>query len=253
MKSLKIAAVIALGFTLGMPPPAPTAGYQSNKPFPQGSNAQVRKLAAVEERPVYKPWRPGPPPIAPRGRVGSGVRGGGGEGALLLPLAPDHVGFTTEEQPSLYWYLAETTSSALEFTLRDDRTIKPVIETRIVSPAQPGVQRVSLKDLGVKLEAGVQYRWFVTLIQGAETSSRDMVAGGIIERVELLEALPHLEAIKTEDKVSRYALAGFWYDAIKEASNQIEQSPNDQRLRCKRAFLLKQIALSEIAKRDCKE
>ena len=58
---------------------------------------------------------------------------------------------------------------------------------------------------------------------------------------------------KTADKVYRYAAAGIWYDAIKAISEQIEASPDDISLRCKRAFLLKQVNLSEIAKYDCKE
>jgi hypothetical protein len=169
-------------------------------------------------------------------------------------LAPDHVGFTIEAQPSLYWFLAQDTSSALEFTLRDDRSISPIIDTRLPSPAQAGVHRTSLKDLGIKLEVGVQYKWYVTLLQGPEASSKDIVAGGAIERLDLFdEALRHLEVPKTEDKVNRYAKAGIWYDAIRAISEQIEASPNDVRLRCKRASLLKQVKLSEIAKYDCKE
>jgi hypothetical protein len=99
----------------------------------------------------------------------------------------------------------------------------------------------------------VQYKWYVTLLQGPEASSKDIVAGGVIERLDLLEALPHLDVTKTEDKVRRYAEAGIWYDAIRAISEQIEASPNDVRLRCKRASLLKQVKLSEIAKYDCKE
>jgi hypothetical protein len=244
-------AAIILGLVIGIP--APAAGYQKELPDSYGHERQLFKLVSVEDFPVYKPRRPSPPPLAPRGRVGSGVRGGGGEGSPLLPLAPDHVGFTIEEQPSFYWFLSHDTSSALEFTLRDDRAVKPVVEIRLQSPAQAGVHRTSLKDLGIKLAVGVQYKWYVTLLQGQEASSKDIVAGGTIERLDLIEALPHLEVPKTEDKVHRFAAAGIWYDAIRAISEQIEASPNDAGLRCKRAHLLKQVNLSEIAKYECKE
>ncbi len=253
MRSLKMVAAIILGLIVGIPAPAPVAGYQKKLPSPYGDDRQLLRLVSIEDVPVYKPRRASPPPIAPRGRVGSGVRGGGGEGSPILPLAPDHVGFTIEEQPSFYWFLSQDTPSALEFTLRDDRAIKPVIETRLQSPAQAGVHRISLKELGVKLEVGVQYKWYVTLLQGPEASSKDIVAGGTIERLDLIEALPHLDVTKTEDKAKRYAAAGIWYDAIKAVSEQIEASPGDAGLRCKRAGLLKQVNLSEIAKYDCKE
>jgi len=243
MKSLKAVAAILLVLVVGIPNPAPVAGFE------QG----LLRLVAVEEAPIYIPRRPVPPPIASRGRVGSGVRGGGGEGSPLLPLAPDHVGFTIEERPSLYWYLSQGTSSVLIFTLRDDRSITPLIETKLQSPAQTGVHRISLKDLGIALEVGVQYRWYVTMQEGAEASSKDIVAGGAIERLDLLEALPHLEVPKTEDKVYRLAAAGIWYDAIRLISELIEASPNDPSLRCKRARLLRDGNLQEIAKYDCKE
>jgi len=253
MKSLKTMAAIILGLIVGISVPALVAGYQEKVPDSYGNERQLLRLVSVEDFPVYKPRRPSPPPLAPRGRVGSGVRGGGGEGSPLLPLAPDHVGFTIEEQPSLYWFLSQETSLVLVFTLRDDRSISPIIETRLPSPAQAGVHRTSLKDLGIKLEVGVQYKWYVTLLQGPEASSKDIVAGGAIERLDLIDALPHLDVTKTEDKVYRYAKAGIWYDAIRAISEQIEASPKDASLRCKRASLLKQVELSEIAKYECKE
>src|SRR5713101_2552035 len=174
MKSLKTMAAIILGLIVGISVPALVAGYQEKVPDSYGNDGQLLRLVSVEDLPVYKPRQPSPPPIAPRGRVGSGVRGGGGAGSPLLPLAPDHVGFTIEEQPSLYWFLSQETSLVLEFTLRDDRSISPIIETRLSSPAQAGVHRTSLKDLGIKLEVGVQYKWYVTLLQGPEASSKDV-------------------------------------------------------------------------------
>src|SRR5712692_2923195 len=129
MKSLKRMAAIILGLIVGIAAPALVAGYQKKVPDSYGNDRQLLRLVSVEDFPVYKPRRPSPPPLAPRGRVGSGVRGGGGEGSPLLPLAPDHVGFTIEEQPSLYWFLSQETSLVLEFTLRDDRSISPIIET----------------------------------------------------------------------------------------------------------------------------
>jgi hypothetical protein len=251
MKSLKTMAAIILGLIVGILAPALVAGYQKKLPDSYGNERQLLRLVSVEDFPVYKPRRPSPPHLAPRGRVGSGVRGGGGEGSPILPLAPDHVGFTIEEQPSLYWFLSQETSSAIEFTLRDDRSISPIIETRLPSPAQPGVHRISLKDLGIKLEIEVQYKWYVTLLQGPEASSKDIVAGGTIERMSYIDWLSLCQG--KGDTVNRFAECGIWYNAIAAISEQIEASPNDFRLRCTRASLLKQVKLSEIAKYDCKE
>jgi hypothetical protein len=251
MKSLKRMAAIILGLIVGISVPALVAGYQKKVPDSYGDDRQLLRLVSVEDFPVYKPRRPSPPPLAPRGRVGSGVRGGDGEGSPLLPLAPDHVGFTIEEQPSLYWFLSQETSSALEFTLRDDRSISPIIEIRLPSPAQAGVHRTSLKDLGIKLEVEVQYKWYVTLLQGPEASSKDIVAGGTIERMSFVDWLSLCQG--KEKTVNGFAECGIWYNAIASISEQIEASPHDAGLRCKRASLLKQVKLSEIAKYECKE
>jgi hypothetical protein len=52
-----------------------------------------------------------PPEIGfPARRMGGGTRGMGRLASLQI-LAPDHLGDTTSEQPTLYWYLAEPTLS----------------------------------------------------------------------------------------------------------------------------------------------
>lgn len=254
MRPLKMAATIVLGFTLGMPVQGDAAEYPLKEPHLYMVEAQQNNPAPADDMPVYKPRQHRPPPIGPRGRVGSGVRGKGGKGAPILPLAPDHIGFSKQEQPSLFWYLAKTTSWPIEFTLVDTRSIRPVVETRIKSPAQPGVQRISLKDFVVTLAPGVTYKWYITLVLDPESPSRNVIAGGIIERVDLVEALTiHLSYAGSKDAVRAYAEAGLWYDAVMAISDLIDVSPKDPDLRCRRAALLRQIDLTEIARNDLRE
>src|ERR671922_2883156 len=111
---------------------------------------QRQRSEAAADMPVYVPPRGG----APGGRVGGSTRGIGAPPTLSV-LAPDHTGLTAQEQPSLYWYLSESTTYPVEFTIRDDRAIQPLIERRLRSPTQPGVQRVRLADYGVRLSLGV--------------------------------------------------------------------------------------------------
>jgi hypothetical protein len=167
---------------------------------------------------------------------------------MLSVLAPDHTGLTAQEQPSLYWYLSESTTYPVEFTIRDDRAIQPLIERRLRSPTQPGVQRVRLADYGVRLSLGVPYRWFVALVVDPDNRSRDMLAGGTVERIALPEAL-HTKlarAGKTRAPLV-YAEAGLWYDALSALSDLIDAAPNDPLPRQQRASLLEQVDLSEIA------
>ena len=248
MRFHKMATAILFGCALGLPVSGQAADDQAASPIPPTVGTQKEKPAPAVDLPVYKPRKQS----APRGRVGGGIRGG--DAPALYVLAPDHVGFTKDEQPSLYWYLSKTTSLPLEFTLVDTRAIRPLLETRLKSPTQPGVQRIALNDFGIKLEPGVQYKWFVTLVLGPEASSKDIVAGGTIERVPYIEALTiHLASATNGDAVFRFAEAGLWYDAITAISTKIEASPDDRTLRKQRASLLQQVGLWEIAKYDSPE
>ena len=247
MRPITIATVILFGLALWALSAGHAAEPQADGPMTtQGVEAQ-KQQTPQGDLPIYKPRKQS----TPKGRVGGGIRGG--DGPALYVLAPDHVGFTKDEQPSLFWYLSKTTSLPVEFTLIDSRAVKPIVETKLKAPAQPGVRRISLKDLGIKLEPGVQYKWFITLQVGAEASSKDVVAGGTIECIPFLEALPHLEVPKNGEAVFRYAEAGLWYDAIATISEMIDKAPDDRKLRKQRASLLQQVGLWEVARHDSPE
>ena len=248
MSTLRIAAAILLGWAVWTASPVKAAEPQAGGPMTTpGVEAQKQQMSQGDV-PIYKPRKQS----MPKGRVGGGIRGG--DGPALYVLAPDHVGFTKDEQPSLFWYLSKSTSLPLEFTLIDSRAVKPILETRLKPPVQAGVQRISLKDLGIKLEPGVQYKWFVTLQVGAEASSKDVVAGGTIERIPFIEALSiHLSSTKNGEDVFRYAEAGLWYDAIATISEMIEATPDNRKLRKQRASLLQQVGLWEVARHDSPE
>ncbi len=248
MRLQTVSVSILLGLGLGISVPGEAADQQARSPVIPGIELQGQQQAAGSDLPVYKPRRQS----APKGRVGGGIRGG--DGPALYVLAPDHVGYTKDEQPLLFCYLSKSTSFPLEFTFIDSRAVRPILEMRLKAPVQPGIHRLSLKDYGVKLEPGVQYKWYVTLLLGPEASSKDIVAGGTIERIPFIEALAiHLSSAKNGDAVFRYAEAGLWYDAIATLSEMIEATPDDRKLKRQRAALLQQVGLWEIARYDSPE
>lgn len=231
--------VVALTFSgvAGEAPKAPAPGGEVRS----GSASSATQLL------VYKPPRVG----APVGRVGGGTRGHGDPLPVVLALAPDHTGLTTQEQPALYWYISAPTTHAIELTVIEEQAIRPLVETRLPSPAQAGVQRVRLAEYGIRLKPEVQYRWFLALIPDADNRSQDVVAGGIVQRIEPPAALPARLAQAGEVQAPFiYAEAGIWYDALAALSEQIAATPADTRLRQQRAALLKQVGLSEVAQYD---
>lgn len=206
--------------------------------------AQAVEPAGV---PVYKPPFRG----APSSRVGGGSRGISETLPKIAVLAPDHTGYTTQEQPMLYWYLSKPVAIHLEITISDDKTVQPLLEKRLESPAKAGVQSLNLKDYGIHLKPGTEYSWFIGLVADAKQRSSDVIAGGTIERRELTAALKAKLAKTSPRQIPFvYAEEGFWYDSISSLSGLIVAHPEDAALRQQRAALLEQVGLGEIGKAD---
>jgi hypothetical protein len=212
-------------------------------PNEQGSNKQTDPAVRP---PVYKP------PVGrglPGGRVGGGTRGDD-LSFVLSVLAPNHTGLTLQEQPALYWFVSKRIVGPLEFTLTDDG-VKPVIESRLDPPIEAGIHELRLADYGVKLTPGKRYSWYVTRVMDPERRSRDILAGGTMERVESVMGLTTTTVPANLSQAPfLYAEAGLWYDAIEAISKLIDASPADLALRQQRAALLEQAGLTEVARYD---
>jgi hypothetical protein len=228
--------------------------------FPLIGNAEERAgTLMVKESPagkmqkpaVYQPPRKGAP--APGLRRGGGTRGMNKSVPVISLLAPEHVGLTLQEQPVLYWFTPTKQDRAFsfEFTLIGDSAETPIVETKLPSPTQAGLQRIKLSDYKVKLSPGERYLWSVSLIVDAAERSANIVAKGAIERA-VPEKLEHpVSASFTEaDAANRYAEAGIWYDAIMAITDRIQANPADTELRDQRAAFLDQVGLSDVAKNE---
>jgi Domain of Unknown Function (DUF928) len=215
----------------------------------QGNQASAGKL---EESllPIYIPRNKNK--MMPRARVGGSLRGTEGKDPELVALVPDHVGLTVKQAPSLNWYLSKPTSLPIRFTLVDTRMVKPLHEGPIPTPSQVGVQSLDLKDFGLTLEPDVQYRWSISAIRDPDSPSKDIVAGGMIERCEFSTCLIEMEVDLSCDRpsIQRNALRGFWYDAMSCVSDLIKTDSHDASLRRMRAALLKQVGLNGVAEWD---
>ena len=197
---------------------------------------------------IYTP----PKKPTPRARVGGTLRGTEGTEPELVALVPDHVGLTVKQTPTLNWYLSKPTTYPLRFTLNDTQKIVPLYEGSLPAPTEAGVQSIDLKNLGLTLEPNVQYRWFVSASPNPESPSRDIVAGGMIERCEFNECLTITSVNLTCDResVRTNALIGFWYDAMGCVCSLIQKDPKDPSLRKLRAALLRQVGLNGVADWD---
>ena len=193
------------------------------------------------------------PPVRgnPVGRVGGGTRSGGLDRAVVLSvLAPEHVGLTTKEQPTLYWFISQPTNSAIELTLIESKTPKPLLETKIDPPNKGGIQRVRLTDYNVRLKPDTEYRWYVALVPDPKNRSKDILAGGFISRMQATKEQEARLSQATLESARAFAAEGVWYDAIAAISEAIEVAGGDNSLRAQRASLLEQVKLQPIAEFD---
>ena len=223
---------------------APTASAE-------GSSLQafVRFTADNTHTPLYRPRLHS----THRARIEGSTRGQNGNLPKVIPLVPDHVGLTIAPQPVLYWYLSKPTTSPIMFVLVDARSVQVITEVTLTAPFQPGVQLVRLKDYGISLAQDVQYRWFLTVVLDPDAPSRDIVAGGMIQRIVPEFDTSHLSPPSNLDAVRFYADVGLWYDAIAAISDLISAAPNDHLLRKQRASLLTQVGLPEVADWDLRQ
>jgi hypothetical protein len=235
-------AMTFLGITLSTAAlilPAPGRAQQRPQ-APQPPSAQQQGSASV---PVYKPPLRG----APRGRIGGGTRGAGGEAIVLSVLAPDHAGLTASEQPALYWYISKPTPHPVELTLVDPRAAEPLLDVTVPGPIQAGLHSVRLAERGIRLERGVPYRWYVAVVEDPGRRSKDILTGGVVERVDLSpEVQARLAQAGTGEAAVVYAEAGLWYDALTAVSAQIEAAPGDPRPERQRQALLAQVGLPDV-------
>jgi hypothetical protein len=186
------------------------------------------------------------PPLrgAPDGRVTGGTRGLTAERLSLDVLAPQHIGQTLREQPTLYWYNSRPVASAVEVTIVADESSKTVLKATIPGPLPAGINAFRLADTKVRLDPNVDYQWSVTVVASTVDRSRNVFASGMIRRVTRLEPA---SVGGPDGGAAAYAAAGLWYDAIEIVSKAIDRAPASRQLHERRSNLLEQVGLSDAA------
>jgi hypothetical protein len=184
----------------------------------------------------YRPPKRG----APMRTEGGGTRGFG-ESLYLTVLAPDHLGFTISEQPSLYWYVSKIPEHDVVFTLTDKRRVDAIAEKTLAKPSSAGVQEISLASLGARLDLDVEYQWFISVVPDRDHRSKDIVTTAGIARVAPFgEIASKLGDSKGLQAAPLYAEAGLWYDALAALGGAGSES------RARRGELLEQVGLGRV-------
>jgi hypothetical protein len=177
-------------------------------------------------------------------RVGGGSRGAAGDTPTLEVLVPDHVALTTEARPLLYWYQNAPSKVKFEISVTEPKNPKPLMLVQTSGAVAAGVHCFRV---ATDLKPTVLYRWSVAAVLDPANRSQDVVANGVIKRIEPPAKLSaQLSQAREQDKPALYAASGIWYDALESLSTQIQHAPADDALKAERADLLKQINLADV-------
>ena len=217
------------------------------RPGGESGFAAEAKATNTTNRASGLKFRP-PTSSAPSVRVTGGSRGSGDAALSLDVLAPDDIGLTTQDQPSLFWFQSKPADAKFELTLLQENKVKPLVQVSVERSSKAGIQRMKLSDHGVKLALGVEYQWVVALVSDPNNRSTDLVASGVIKRVEPAADLKaKIAQASPESLPGVYAEGGIWHDALSMLSDQIDSHPEDKTLRRARADLLRQAGLKAAA------
>ncbi|NBV85237.1 MAG: DUF928 domain-containing protein [Verrucomicrobia bacterium] len=179
-----------------------------------------------------------------------GARGVFSKNQALYVIAPNGAAYTTQKQPSLFYYqmsgLDARAGETLSFSIVVPNQSKPLLKA-VAENAESGLRRIQISRYGVELASGVRYEWKLALSEGGEGKSKDTLASGSIEYKEASEALKRDLAEQPENQAAIYAAHGIWYDAFEALSSQILKDPKNPQLLAQRVSLLKQIQLETVA------
>jgi hypothetical protein len=158
-------------------------------------------------------------------------------------------GLTTLAQPSLFTFQSEGAKMIYLVTITEPGKAQPLF-VYAANNSAAGIHRVDLSQFDVTLKPGVDYEWSVALRPDSKNRSSDLVAKGLIRRIEPDAALAEkIKNAPSSDLPAIYAEAGIWYDALAAISDQIAANPKDQELVALRTGLLEQVDLKRVASR----
>ncbi len=168
--------------------------------------------------------------------------------APLTVLAPNNnIGTTVSANPSLFWYVPETSVKSAEFRIFDDRHAE-VNQTTLTLSGSPGVVKLSLPAT-VSLKAGKKYVWYFGLICDPLDRGADVYVRGKIERSELSSEQRTKLAGATEpiEKAQLYAQAQIWQETLTLLAQLRREHPHDSKVTDAWTELLRSVQLDAIA------
>jgi hypothetical protein len=140
----------------------------------------------------------------------------------LTAIAPfSHVGQTVSLQPTLAWFIPNSETREIQFSIYEYADSKSKLIYRKQMQSSSGIMKLSLANEKTNLSVGKKYLWQVALLCNPNRPSEDLLVRAEIEVVPMPLDLQN-QISQTKEVLKRselYAKQGFWYDALTELLN----------------------------------
>ncbi|MBR8837842.1 MAG: DUF928 domain-containing protein [Stigonema ocellatum SAG 48.90 = DSM 106950] len=143
----------------------------------------------------------------------------------LTAIVPkNNLGLTTAANPTLFFYIPQTTAPELELVVHDNN--KGVFKQSYKPIGKAGVIAVPLTQ--TSLEVGKEYHWFFSVICNPKERSQDQVVEGGIKRIQPSpQLMTKLKNATPEEQVNLYAAQGIWYDSLATLAQLVSSRPDN--------------------------
>ena len=160
----------------------------------------------------------------------------------LTAILPDSAhGSTTSSQTTFWFYVPYSTADVSfgEFSILDRDGKTTTYRTTFTLPRVPGFVSITLPTR-IELSKDAYYQWFLNFYCAANISdSPDLTLNGWV--------IP-LGQLSTAGSQEQDALPLPWYDRVNELATQLQQTPQDAKLKQRWTGLLNELGLGELSK-----
>jgi len=184
----------------------------------------------------------------PGNRFGGAIRGSCvmGNQRLTALLPTTNLGQTAAAKPTFFVFVPTSNARQGELVILDAQNRE--VSTRVVDlPTEPGV--LALQPT-TDLNPGEDYRWFFTLLCGADADdpSAMISVSGVVARIQPSSDLAKKLAAKNAgDRLSAAADAGLWYETLAILADLQRQTTTKEIARSEWQAVLSAVGLEAIA------
>lgn len=163
------------------------------------------------------------------------------------------MGVTVAEHPTFWFYnpYELTPDRTVEFVLQDENGNDVYSTSFAGSGTTPGVIGFELPPTAAPLEVGKMYQWYFVIScepNGSVPDDNSVLVKGWVHRIALQPSLQsRLKQATPLEKVSLYAKADIWHEAITSLAKLRRQNPDDAALKSEWTKLLQSVDLEAIA------